>query len=197
MVYQIRPAHKMSWYYPSLDPDLVEALKHYKIQDGSFLDIGTGAGNQAVELSKRGFSVTGTDISGTAIKKASQISNGVRFFQDDILNTKLIASFDNIFDRGCFHNLNENLWPVYIDNIKKLLNPDGYYFLKCLSDKQGRLRVGPLKFPEKRGPSRFSEKRIKQTFSDQFEILDIHHTGYQGNIKKLPKALFVIMRSKS
>ena len=110
MVYQIRPTHKMSWYYPSLDPDLEKALKYYKSQGGSFLDIGTGGGTQAVELSKRGFSVTGTDISGTAIKKASRTSNGVRFLQDDIMNT--------------VKHLAEHLRPFFWDTDLSKINTD-------------------------------------------------------------------------
>ena len=197
MLYQFRPTQKMSWYYPSLDPDLEEALNNYKIHNGTFLDIGTGAGTQAVELAQKGFKVTGTDISGAAIKKASQLSDSVKFVQDDILNTKLTESFDYIFDRGCFHNLDEKLWPVYIRNITRMLRPDGYFFLKCLSDKQGKIRVGPFRFPENRGPKRFSPEKIKDIFANHFDISAIYDAGYQGNIKELPKALFIIMRGSN
>ncbi|MBI1662851.1 MAG: class I SAM-dependent methyltransferase [Nitrosopumilus sp.] len=37
------------------------------------MDLGTGPGTQALELSKIGFKVTGTDISQSAIEKAKKI----------------------------------------------------------------------------------------------------------------------------
>ena len=188
LIYRIIPIQKMGWYHTSLDPDLEKALKDYDIHSGSFLDLGTGAGTQAVELTKRGFSVTGTDISEAAIEKASRLSNSVQFLQDDILSTKLTETYDYVFDRGCFHVLSKKQRPGYIENVVRLLksNGDGFYFLKCLSDKHQGI-----------GPHRFSEKLIKKIFAEHFDILDIYDTVYQGTRAESPKALFVVMRSKS
>lgn len=87
-VYSTIPVEKMNWYYPELDPDLDNALDDYNITSGTFLDLGTGPGTQAIELTKRGFSVTATDISGKAIKLASKLSDEIHFINDDILNSK-------------------------------------------------------------------------------------------------------------
>ena len=92
---------KLPWYYEALDNDLEEEIRILGVRDGRFLDIGTGPGTQAIQLSKFGFSVTGTDISESAIKRARQLSNKVNFVVDNILETQLNEeAFNFIFDRG-------------------------------------------------------------------------------------------------
>src|SRR3972149_1382906 len=85
--------HDMPWFYPGLDPDLEKALNKLGIIGGRFLDLGTGPATQAIALAKRGFDVTGTDISTPAITKARKRADAqnvhVTFILDDILKTKL------------------------------------------------------------------------------------------------------------
>ncbi len=186
-VYAERPAEEMPWYYPTLDPDLEKALKDLNINSGSFLDLGTGPGTQAAELAKRGFDVTGTDISKTAINKASRLWDHIRFIQDDILQSKLKQQFDYVFDRGCFHVMSEDERPMYLKTVTQLLKPKGLLFLKCFSDRE----------PETgSGPHRISKKMIEQIFSEYFEIRNIFDTEILGALPHAPKALFVIMRKK-
>ena len=56
-VYKNNPVNKLPWYTKDLDFDLKKELK--KLKKGSFLDLGTGPGTQAIALSKLGFDVTG------------------------------------------------------------------------------------------------------------------------------------------
>lgn len=69
-LYQQQQVESMPWYNPILDTDLEQALKKLKLERGTILDIGTGPGTQAIALAQRGFRVTATDISETAIAKA-------------------------------------------------------------------------------------------------------------------------------
>jgi methylase of polypeptide subunit release factors len=59
----------MPWYNENLDFDLEEELDRRKITSGKFLDLGTGPATQAMLLAKRGFNVTGSDVSEAAIKR--------------------------------------------------------------------------------------------------------------------------------
>ena len=58
----------------TLDHDLENELKSKNYGSGNFLDLGTGPGTQALQLSKFNFKVTGTDISQSAIEKAKKLS---------------------------------------------------------------------------------------------------------------------------
>lgn len=99
----------MPWYYLKLDPDLEYKLSERQIKKGTFLDLGTGPRTQAIELAKRGFNVTASDISDIAIEKAKEICKNhetlknIPFLVDNIINSQLPSNnFDFVLDRGLF-----------------------------------------------------------------------------------------------
>ena len=128
----------MPWFIKSLDPDLELELNNRSLHKGIILDLCTGPGTQAVELSRRGFTVTAFDISETAIKKAQQLSNKITFKRVDFLHSTIIETFDYIFDRGCFHTFPQEEHTKYIYQIKNMLNDTGLLFLKCFSIKESK-----------------------------------------------------------
>lgn len=180
----------MPWFYNKLDPDLQEAINSIGITEGSFLDIGTGPGTQAIELAKNGFRVTASDYSQTAIEKALKRSKKegvtIECLQDDVLNTKIEEAFDFVLDRGCFHVFDEDKRYLYLKNITKIVRQEGYLFLKCFSHLQ----------PGDKVPYRYSPGQIKSYFEQQFEIIHIKDTVYFGTLNPYPKALFTILKKK-
>ena len=113
----------MPWYNENLDSDLENELNQRNITKGKFLDLGTGPATQAIWLAKRGFNVTGSDLSETAIKRAKTVyanEKDVNFIVDDILNSNLKGNqFDYIFDRGCFHVFFPTDRQIHIVRIKQ------------------------------------------------------------------------------
>jgi SAM-dependent methyltransferase len=194
-LYKKQSVETMPWYNDSLDLDLERELNSLNLQKGKFLDLGTGPATQAKRLFERGFDVTASDISETAIRLASHRFNKdsdkkINFVVDDILKTKFKESeFNYIFDRGCFHVLPMSSRIHYVAQIKKILIENGIFFLKCFSDKEP---------PRNPGPYRFSADQIKDLFErEDFIIQNIRDTVYQGTLNPLPKALFIVMRKKS
>ncbi len=174
----------MPWYNENLDSDLEEEFDSREITNGKFLDLGTGPATQAIWLAKRGFNVTGSDLSEAAIKRARNVYASENFVIDDILNSNLKENqFDYIFDRGCFHVLLPTDRQRYITKIRKILKDNGILFLKCFSDKE----------PMQEGPYKFSQGEIRELFSKYFIIDSIKETVYQGTLDPLPKALFAVM----
>jgi len=186
-LYNDMDVEDMPWYLPDLDPDLREALSKYQVDSGSFLDVGTGPGTQAIALSKMGFEVVGVDISSIAIEKAHKLNEKVVFLQDDILNTRINLKFNSIFDRGCFHIIDENKRQVYITEITKLLTSGGMLFMKCFSDKNPDTGYGPY---------HFSGSLIESLFSERFAILEIKDSIYQSMLTHDNQTLFVVMKKK-
>src|SRR5918912_3284702 len=91
-LYKTQKVETMPWYNENLDSDLEEELYRRKISKGKFLDLGTGPATQAIWLAKRGFNVTGSDLSEAAIKRARNVyvnEKNVNFVVDDILSSKL------------------------------------------------------------------------------------------------------------
>ncbi len=160
-LYKNQEVKSMPWYNESLDPDLELELDKMKIKKGSFLDLGTGPGTQAIKLFERGFDVTASDLSPTSIHKASvryndKMNNKIKFIVDDIINSHLSSNeFDFIFDRGCFHVISPEKRSIYTGEVSRILKEGGLLFLKCFSEKE----------PERdTGPYRFSHDMIKKIF---------------------------------
>jgi cyclopropane fatty-acyl-phospholipid synthase-like methyltransferase len=195
-LYKNQQVESMPWYNENLDADLEEELEKRKINQGKFLDLGTCPGTQAIKLHERGLSVTATDLSETAIKKAQSIYNSnnnnskkVDFRVDNILNSNLKENeFDYIFDSGCFHVISTNDRKRYIMQVTRILKDNGILFLKCFSDKE----------QGEEGPHRFSKDKLKEIFENEyFNIENMKETVYQGTLNPLPKALFAVMTKQN
>jgi ubiquinone/menaquinone biosynthesis C-methylase UbiE len=149
----------MPWYNEKLDSDLEEELLEQKDPHKErFLDLGTGPATQAVQIARKGYSVTGSDISQAAIRRAKEVygkEQNVSFVVDNILNSNFKENeYDYIFDRGCFHVLDPSDRLTYVREIKRILKEDGTLFLKCFSINEKR----------EEGPYRFSKRQISKIF---------------------------------
>lgn len=186
-LYQEKQVETMPWFNPDLDADLEQALTKLNLHTGTAWDLGTGPGTQAMALAERGFQVTATDISDTAIQKAQGIATekklNISWKQDDILNSNLDQQFNLVFDRGCFHVLPPERRQDYVRVVASLIQPGGYLFLKCFSHLQ----------PGEQGPYRFTPEQIQEIFGNKFNVRYVEETVYQGPSDSLPKALFCVM----
>lgn len=190
-LYRNEKVESMPWYHPELDPDFEQALNDLNIDSGTVWDLGSGPGTQAMALAERGFKVTATDISKTAIKDADILASkkglNIEFIHDNTLNCKLEKKFDFVFDRGCFNVFEPEERQKYVDIVSSLINPKGYLFIKCFSHLETR----------EEGPYRFSPEQIKIIFSPKFKICSIKETVYQGTLEKFPQALFCVLQKNS
>ena len=181
----------MPWYEKNLDQDVENEIKSNNYNTGEFLDLGTGPGTQALQLSKYNFRVTGTDISQSAIDKAKKLSNDINFLVDDVLNSKLSdKTFDFILDRGIFHNFDISQRPQYLKQIKRILNENGILFLKCMSVEEKNI-------PDNDMPHKLSNQEIIDSFNADFDILKIKDSEFRGALEFYPKALFAVLKKKS
>lgn len=188
-VHRYGPVESQPWFYPRLDPDMAWAFHFLGIRVPTVLDLGTGPGTQAIELARRGFDVTATDISSIAIAEAERRARaeGVacKFIQDDILNSRLSPAFDIIIDRGCLHCLPVDRRPEYVTTVIKLLRTGGHVLLKCFSTQT----------PGQGLPYRFAPAEVVELFrGSPLEICDIRYGTYQGQMEPPPRALFCILR---
>lgn len=186
--YDQMPVEKMPWYHPTLDADLAAALAETTLSGGKGLDLGTGPGTQAIELARRGYAMTGSDLSESAVRQAAergaQLGVSVTWIADDILATQLTGPFDFVLDRGCFHVLPPDTRAQYVQTVAELLGPEGTLFLKCFSRLQ----------PSEIGPYRFIPEQVREIFSPRFELVSIHESVYEGQLEEWPKALFAVLK---
>jgi 2-polyprenyl-3-methyl-5-hydroxy-6-metoxy-1,4-benzoquinol methylase len=102
------------------------------------LDLGCGSGTTAFTLSKLGFTVSGIDISETAIAMAKNLSTQqdlkINFIDGDILQLeKINEKFDVIYDSHCLHCIvfDEDRTKVLAE-VKKSLAPKGIFILDTM-----------------------------------------------------------------
>lgn len=123
------------------DENLVHYFEKNMINPGKVLEIGCGAGRNAIYLAKNGCSVVGVDISDKALKWAQRRMNeenvNIEFVCANIFELDYEQnSFDFIYDSGCFHHIAPHRRVSYIDMIDKLLKPGGYFAL-CSFEENG------------------------------------------------------------
>ncbi len=95
-------------------------------QPGKALDIGCGAGGRFVRiLEKRGFSMTGLDVSEAMIKLAHTHHPEHRFIQADICEWEIDERFDVIVAWDSVFHLPYAMHRPVITKLCRLLNPGG------------------------------------------------------------------------
>ncbi len=180
----------LHWYSEEVDPEVAVAIKKFCPSRGSALDLGTGPGTMAIELTKLGYNVTATDISESAINmakaRAGDLADRIKFIVDDVRESKVEGKFDLIHDRGCLHVLDADGIKKYLSNISRLLNDGGILLLKTFSIEETRAD----------GPNRYSPELIKSYFEQGFELLHHEETIYPSTLPVDPKALFCVLRKR-
>jgi len=147
-------------------PAFVEVVKAGELNTGSVLDVGCGTGENALFLAGNGFSVTGVDLTSSAIiaakAKAAERKQRVDFRIGNVLSLDFNDGvFDNVIDSGLFHTFPDDDRPVYAREVARVLARGGKYFMLCFSEKE------PTNWG---GPRRVTRKEIEATFSSFFKI---------------------------
>lgn len=155
------------WDVKQPEAELAKLLDNGLVKPCRALELGCGNGNDSIYLAKKGFDVTGVDVSKLAIEEAKRRAkeSGVKvnFIAEDASELKSTSGkFDFIYDRACFHFIPEEKREGYLQTVRKFLNKGGYFLLIASSDKDNVT-----------GPYRFSQKDIRGIFEKDFEILDL------------------------
>ena len=135
------------WYFrnPPWDtgispPELIDFINRHPA--GNALDLGCGTGTNAITLAQHNWQVTGVDFSKHAIylarKKAKHVGLKIDFRIDDVTSLSTLGdSYDLILDIGCFHGLSRENQHSTINNIIRLLSPQGTYLVYAILRPDG------------------------------------------------------------
>lgn len=170
---------------------LVKAVEAGRIKPCKAVDLGCGTGNYAVWLAQQGFEVTGIDFSQHAIKHAGDLAmaKGVscRFVAADLLGDlkEFHTGFDFAYDWEVLHHIFPDDRPLYLRNVRDILNPKGMYLSVCFSEKdpdfggEGKYRKTPL------GTTLFfsSEGELKDSFDPFFHVVEMNTVLIPGKYK--------------
>jgi cyclopropane fatty-acyl-phospholipid synthase-like methyltransferase len=141
----------------------------------SILDLACGKGRHAIYLAKKGFDVTGMDLSPANILAASQSSHEhlqfeIKDMRDDLGTHRFDAVF-NLFTGFGYFGTDEENFGVF-ENVKKSLKKDGYFLFDYLNaDYVRALNTDSTEFVIE--GIRF---KTKKEFKDRWVIKHIHVT---------------------
>ncbi|MDR6225960.1 class I SAM-dependent methyltransferase [Desmospora profundinema] len=155
------------------------------------LDVGCGAGREAVFLAEYGFRVVGVDLSREALRIADQRASKkkveVEWRHGNALRLPLEdGAFDLMNDRGCFHLISEEERGRYASEAARVLKPGGRLLLRgCRNpDENGEWFVA------------VTAEAIDRHFSSYFErgpVLPLQLVSDAGK-EGLPANLVVLTR---
>lgn len=149
-----------------------------KIKPCKTIDMGCGEGFYSVYLAKRGFEVTGIDISDRAINYAKEnaIKYGVKikFLAMDMADLSgLNEKFDFVLEWSVMHGIPPAERAKYVKDVAKLLNKNGTYLSVCFNEQS----------PEWGG----SGRKIRDTPAG----MKVYHSS-QDELRKLFNPIFYI-----
>ena len=190
-IYRKTPLNEIPWNIETPPSDLVELVDSGKVKPCKTIDLGCGAGNYAIYLANRGFTVTGMDISPTAIKiakeNAKKKGRNCNFLVANVLGilSEVKETFDFAYDWELLHHIFPEQRRIYVENIYKLLNPGGKYLTVCFSEKNtefggsGKYRVTRLNTILYLS----SEDELRELFEPYFKIRELKTIIIRGRPK--------------
>ncbi|MFD3353613.1 class I SAM-dependent methyltransferase [Streptomyces fradiae] len=164
------------------DESLATYLDQGLIAPGRALDLGCGAGRNALFLASRGFEVDAVDLSPAAIAwaedRAHRAGVDVRFLCGDAFAfaaTALSGPYDLVVDSGCFHHLPPHRRLSYLALLDRVLAAGGHLALTCFAVGEGgrgsELADADLyRERELQGGLAYTPESLRWIFSDLAEV---------------------------
>lgn len=141
---------------------------------GRVLDVGCGAGEHTILLTKLGYDVLGVDYAPSAVEQARRNAEAkgveARFEVADAMDLGN-ARYDTIVDSALFHIFDATDRPRYVRSLHAACRPGGLVHVLALSDR-GR-GFGP----------QVSESDIRDAFGDGWVLESLEETTYRGVVQ--------------
>jgi 2-polyprenyl-3-methyl-5-hydroxy-6-metoxy-1,4-benzoquinol methylase len=169
---------------------LMQLFSSWPVFTGKILEVGCGTGANSVWMAKQGHQVTGMDISAKAVAAAQQRAEeqgaSCTFVEANFLTSELEPEqFALLFDRGCFHVMNEEQRSQFARQAASCLERGGLWFsLMGNSDQPS----------EGQGPPRLSAAQICASVEPFFEILSLESFLLDSKKPEPPRFWKCLMR---
>ena len=152
-------------------PELMAFLENH--EPGRALDIGCGTGTNLITMARRGWQVTGVDVSRLAIRQAQRKAQAaglqIQLIRDDVTSFENIkGTFDLALDIGCFHSLSQEKRTRYATNLNRFIKAGGTFLLYTwLPENTNVTNLYP------------SQVVVTQFFDQHFDLTSIEHGTYR------------------
>ena len=161
------------WVIGEPQPAVVELEKTGALR-GAVLDVGCGAGEHTILLTRLGYDVLGIDFAPSAIEyaRANAAAKGVdaRFEVADAMSLPPEPGYNTILDSALFHIFDDGDRARYVRSLHGACRPGGAVHVLALSDRGHQF-----------GPE-VSESEIRTAFGDGWALEELVTTTYRGVI---------------
>jgi 2-polyprenyl-3-methyl-5-hydroxy-6-metoxy-1,4-benzoquinol methylase len=160
--------HQLPWFSPVAYPWIAETVREGVWRRGArLLDVGCGAGTNALHLARHGFRVSGIDLAEGAIRaartRAMRAHLTVDFRTGDVLQLPYPdGRFGGALDIGCFHTLPPRLRRAYSRELARVVRPGGTVALSWIG-RESTSEQGP--------PHRPSLEEATRALEEEFVFL--------------------------
>ena len=164
------------WNSGLVSRELVRVLREERVAPCRAVELGCGAGTNAMHLAQQGFEVLATDCSAVAIERARKFAQdagvSVQFAVADLCRLSDLreslgaggAAYERLcpflFDRGCYHCARRVNLAGFLETVEWLAAPNARLLLLC----------GNANEPTQQGPPKVTESEILSEWSRLFEI---------------------------
>lgn len=154
----------------------------------SILDLGCGSGMHDYELFRKGYQITGVDLSKSMLDLAMELpKNDIEFIEGDVRTIELNKKYDiviSLFHVLSYQQTNQDVL-MFFETAKKHLNPGGIFIFDCWY-----------------GPGVLNDKpvvRKKELENDKFKIVRIAEPEihYEQNIVDVNYTLLILDKIKN
>lgn len=179
-IYRTFAPEDIPWNRPDLPVPLVELMNAGAIQACRAIEFGCGLGYHSIDMARRGFDVTGVDMSPTAIrlakKHAAAADVRVRFVAADVTQTLDLPEerYDFGWDWEMLHHVFPERRLPYVHNLATVLAPGALHLSVCFSEHDtmfgtGKRRITPI------GTELYfsSVEEIEALYAPYFDILSL------------------------
>lgn len=178
---QAYAAKTAPWVIGEPQPAIVELERTGSI-GSRVLDVGCGAGEHTILLTRLGYDVLGMDFAPQAIEqaRANAAARGVdaRFAVGDALRLDGTSTYRTVVDSALFHIFDDADRPAYVRSLYTACRPGGLVYVLALSDA-GR-GFGP----------QVGEDTIRTAFGTGWELESLETTTYRGVVGEAHAAAF-------
>lgn len=160
---------------------------------GRALDLGCGTGTQSVYLARNGWQVTAIDAVPRPLARARARGQAAGVSVDWILGDvarlgrlELAPGFTLVFDRGCFHGLDDSQRAACAAAVTDLAAPGATLLMMAFAPN--RIPVGPAGIEESELVGRFSEWRLVTGQADT-------EGEASGPLRNVPRTWYRLLRA--
>lgn len=203
-IYRNIPSEKIPWNIETPPKILLDLVNSGKIKPCKTIEMGCGTGNYVIYLSSIGYQSTGVDFSETAIeiaiKSAKEKTVECSFVKADVVGdlAEVQGTFDFIYDWELLHHIFPESRKKYLENVCKLLSPEGHYLSVFFSEDspqfggKGKYRTTPLDTELYFS----SESEMKGLYDPLFEVEELTTVEIEGKYGP-HKAIHAFLRKRS